>query len=126
VTVWILEHLKLHPDSQFFINIAEVIGDLTETKVHRLALGSLLFSLFPLVEGFGMLFRVSWAGWLTIGESAFFIPIELRALLNPDSKYKLSIWLVLITNVIILWYLYANRNTLFHTTRSHDEDPDSP
>ena len=36
----------------------------------------MLFSLFPLVEGTGMLFRAGWAGWLAIGESAFFVPIE--------------------------------------------------
>ena len=33
---------------------------------------------FSLVEGFGLIFRVPWAGWLAIGESAFFIPIEVR------------------------------------------------
>jgi uncharacterized membrane protein (DUF2068 family) len=120
---WILEHLKLHPDSQFFIGIAELIGNLTESKVHRLALGSLLLSLFPLIEGLGMLFRVSWAGWLAIGESAFFIPLELHALMNPDSRKMLSIWLVLVTNIIIVWYLYANRSSLFHSSHAKDTHP---
>lgn len=113
-TLWILDHLKIHPESQFFIHLAEKIGDLTESKVHRVALGSLLLSLFPLVEGLGMLMRASWAGWLAIGESAFFIPIEFHALLNPETKFSLSIWIVTITNIIIVWYLFVNRESLFH------------
>jgi uncharacterized membrane protein (DUF2068 family) len=122
-TIWVMDHLKIHPESQFFINLAENIGSLTESKVHRVALGMLLFSLFPLVEGTGMLFRVSWAGWLAIGESAFFVPLEIRALLNPQSKYLLSIWGLMITNIIIVWYLYANREALFRHHRSRRHKP---
>lgn len=110
---WLFGHLKMHPESQFFINLAVRIGHLTEARVHHLALGSLLFSLFPLVEGIGMLFRVSWAGWLAISESAFFIPIELHTLLNPQRPFSWSLLVVTITNITIVWYLYANRNVLF-------------
>ena len=62
----------------------------------RVAIGSLLYSLFSLVEGVGLMFRVSWAGWLAIGESAFFIPIEILELIHsctmcnphhPDSEH---------------------------------------
>ncbi|MGA3181439.1 MAG: DUF2127 domain-containing protein [Verrucomicrobiota bacterium] len=118
-TIWVLDHLKIHPESQFFINLAEQIGDLTENKVHRLALGMVLFSLFPLVEGIGMLFRVSWACWLAIGESAFFIPIEFHALLNPVARFRLSILVATIINIIFVWYLYVNRDVLFHHHHSH-------
>jgi len=112
-TRWIMDHLRIHPESQFFIDMAEKIGDLTESKVHRVALGCLLLSLFPLVEGVGMLFRVGWAGWLAIGEAAFFIPIEFHALLSPGAKYRWSILIVMIMNIVIVWYLFANRNVLF-------------
>ena len=40
------------------------------------------YSLFSLVEGIGLIFRVSWAGWMAIGESVFFIPIEVYDLLH--------------------------------------------
>jgi uncharacterized membrane protein (DUF2068 family) len=71
----------------------------------------MLFSLFPLVEGIGMLFRAGWAGWLAIGESAFFVPIELYELAR---KFSIYVLLVMVVNVIIVWYLYAYRVTLFH------------
>jgi uncharacterized membrane protein (DUF2068 family) len=112
VTQWVLDHL-MHPESQFFINLAQAIGDLTAAKVHHVALGLLLFSLFPLVEGVGMLFRVSWAGWLAISESAFFIPIEFHHLLNPKNTFSPYVLVLTVINIIIVWYLYTNRDVLF-------------
>jgi len=113
VTKWVLEHLNLHPESQFFINLAQTIGEMTKAKVHHIALGLLLLSLFPLIEGGGMLYRVSWAGWLAIGESAFFIPIEFHTLLNPKTTFSPSILVVTIINIIIVWYLFVYREVLF-------------
>ena len=109
--------LRIHPESQFFIGLAKSIGELTAAKVHRAAWGAVFLSLFPLVEGIGLLFRVSWAGWLAIGESAFFIPIEFYEMLNQElanpDKFPWSIFVVTIINIIIVWYLYDNREVLF-------------
>jgi len=106
----VFERLRIHPENKFFQHIAEQIANVTETQVRVWAEGIILFSLFPLVEGTGMLFRAGWAGWLTIGESAFFVPIEMYELAK---KYSLSMLVVMIINVFIVWYLYANRQTLF-------------
>jgi uncharacterized membrane protein (DUF2068 family) len=71
----------------------------------------MIFSLFPLVEGIGMLYRAGWAGWLAIGESAFFVPIEIYELAR---RFSLYLVLVMMVNILIVWYLYAFRETLFH------------
>jgi uncharacterized membrane protein (DUF2068 family) len=73
----LLQHLKLNPERRFFTDLAVQVGQLTERKVVLAAAGTLVYSLFSLVEGIGLMFRVSWAGWMAIGESAFFIPIEV-------------------------------------------------
>ena len=70
----------------------------------------MVYSLISFVEGVGLMFRVSWAGWLAIGESAFFIPIEVRELILRPHWFVLC---VLAFNVLIVWYLYANRSWLF-------------
>jgi uncharacterized membrane protein (DUF2068 family) len=72
----LLQHLRLNPERRFFADLAIQVGKLTEAKVLWAAAGTLFYSLFSLVEGVGLILRVSWAGWLAIGESAFFIPIE--------------------------------------------------
>ncbi len=106
----LLHHLRLNPERKFFADLAVQIGKLTEAKVLWAAAGTLFYSLFSLVEGVGLIFRVSWAGWLAIGESAFFIPIEIHELVkNP----VLPVFLVLALNVVIVWYLFRNRHWLF-------------
>ena len=106
-----MHFLRLNPESKFFSDLALQVGKLTEVKVLHMAVGTLLYSLFSLVEGVGMIFRVGWAGWLAIGESAFFIPIEVYELVHRFSKPVLGI---LILNIIIVWYLLKNRDRLFH------------
>jgi uncharacterized membrane protein (DUF2068 family) len=105
--------LRIHPESKFWIDLAKTIGQLTEANMYRAAWGAVVLSLFPLVEGIGLMFRVSWAGWLAIGESAFFLPIEFYELVKPNT-FSWSILVVTVINIIIVWYLYDNREVLFH------------
>jgi uncharacterized membrane protein (DUF2068 family) len=108
----VIEHvLRIHPENKFFQNISEQIAVVTKPQVHHLAVGTMIFSLFPLVEGIGMLYRAGWAGWLAIGESAFFVPIEIYELAR---RFSLYLVLVMVVNILIVWYLYAYRETLFH------------
>src|SRR5262245_57315860 len=52
----LLELLRVHPGNKFFTHLAESIGTLTEAKVLAAAAGTLIYSLFSLVEGVGMIF----------------------------------------------------------------------
>ena len=108
--------LRIHPENRFFTHLAEQIGNLTESKVRWAALGTLAWSLFPLVEGIGLIFRISWAGWLAIGESAFFVPIEI---FEMAQKFSWLMTVIMITNVFIVYYLYHYRNVLFRHHHYH-------
>src|SRR5262245_43783960 len=70
----VLHLLRLNPERKFWMDLAEHLGSVSEAKIVRVAMGTLVYSMFSLVEGVGLMFRVSWAGWLAIGESIFFIP----------------------------------------------------
>ena len=98
------------PENNFFSHVSERLELITPTNVRWVALGTFIYSLFSLVEGVGLACRVPWAGWMAIGESAFFIPIELRELVIHPHLYLVA---VLGFNVLIVWYLYANRKRLF-------------
>ena len=79
------------------------------------------------MEGIGLLFRAPWAGWLAIGESAFFLPIELYEIMSNQMAnrdiFPWSIFVVTVINIIIVWYLYDNREVLFH---HHHRQPPHP
>ena len=106
----LLRFLHLDPEKKFFAGLAEQIAAVSESKMMWLAGGTVFYSLFSLVEGVGLMFRVSWAGWLAIGESAFFVPIEVYELVRHP---VLAVFIVLALNVFIVWYLFQNRHRLF-------------
>src|SRR5437867_5247981 len=97
----VLHVLRVHPGNKFFTHLAEQVGQLTEANVLWAAAGTFFYSLFSLVEGVGMMFRVSWAGWMAIGESAFFIPIELYELSRPGKFSWILVAVLLITGVVV-------------------------
>ena len=106
----LMDWLRVHQENEFFTTLAQRVGELTETKMLWAAAGTFVYSLFSLVEGVGLIFRVGWAGWLAIGESAFFIPIEIYELLR---SFSWTVLVILVINVIIADYLFVNRERLF-------------
>jgi uncharacterized membrane protein (DUF2068 family) len=112
-----LEFFHLDPEKAFFTDLANQLSQITPAGIVWFARGTVLYSLFSLVEGVGLIFRVAWAGWLAIGESAFFIPIEIFELLKSLShnfRHTASLLVILGLNVLIVWYLFQNRERLFH------------
>jgi uncharacterized membrane protein (DUF2068 family) len=121
-----LRWVHLDPEHHFFQNIGDWLDTVTPANMREVALGTLLYGLFLLVGGTGLAFRAKWAIWLAIGESAFFIPIEIYELVRrrlpstsdqPHPEFfhhpKIGLLIVLALNILIVWYLLQNRNRLF-------------
>jgi uncharacterized membrane protein (DUF2068 family) len=108
--------MHVDPERQFFSDLAAKIRTLTPANVVSIASGTAFYSLFSLVEGVGLAFRFFWAGYLAIGESAFFVPIEIYKLLD---RFSVTVVVILILNIIIVWYLFANRHRLFRHHHHH-------
>jgi len=128
-----LRWVHLDPERSFFAGIDDWLDTITPANVRAVAWGTFLGGTFLIVLGLGLAFRAKWAIWLAIGESAFFIPIEIfelvrhrrfdalglpRPELFPHPKIGLAILLAL--NVLIVWYLLRNRKRLF---RHHAQVP---
>ena len=118
--------MHLDPEGRFFNAISDRLDTVTPGHMHVVASWMFLYSLFLLVGGTGLAFRAKWAIWLAIGESAFFIPIEIfelvrRRLPNPPDQphpeffqhIKINLLIVLALNILIVWYLLQNRKRLF-------------
>ena len=116
----VLHHMRLNPERKFWSDLANRIGSISETSRIWAAVGTLVYSLFSLVEGVGLFFRASWAGWMAIGESAFFIPIEIWELVHrpppqetPRTGHPILVAIILLINIWIVWYLAKNKQRLF-------------
>lgn len=116
----LLELLRLNPEGKFWANLLAHADGLTQAKIVHYAIATFIYSLFDLVEGVGLIFRATWAGWLSIGASAFFIPIEIYEL---GRRFTWWVFAILILNAFIVSYLYANRERLFHH-HGHPPTPD--
>ena len=116
----LLHFFHFDPEKKFFTDLANEISKITPAMLVKLAKGTVLYALFSLVEGVGLIFRVPWAVWLAIGESAFFIPIELHELMRVPfaSRAFYAVLVTLALNIFIVWYLFQNRQRLF---RHHHE-----
>jgi uncharacterized membrane protein (DUF2068 family) len=118
----LLEFLHLDPEKRFFLAIADRIDDITANNLLWVVRLSMVYGVFMLVQAFGLASRASWAVWLVIAESAFFIPIEVYELIRKHAPAqerahllahpKIGVAIVLVVNVAIVWYLFKNRERI--------------
>ena len=120
-----LRWVHLDPEKRFFAEIGDRLDTFTPANLRFFASGTLIYGCFLLAGGLGLALRAAWAIWLSIGESAFFIPVEIFEIVRRRppitdipvhrmmSHPKLGLVLVLIVNVIIVCYLFKNRERLF-------------
>ena len=121
-----LRWLHLDPEQKFFLNIGLQLDKVTPANLRAVEVGTLLYGLLLSVGGLGLAFRAHWAVWLAIGDSAFFIPVEIyelsrRIAMDPTLRPRpelfrhptLGLVILLAINILIVWYLYKNRNRIF-------------
>jgi uncharacterized membrane protein (DUF2068 family) len=124
-----LEWVHIDPEHRFFSNISDWLSGVQPHSIRATALATFLYGIFLLVGGTGLAIRAKWAIWLTIGESAFFIPIEIFELTRPHVRPviadqppshphlllnpKAGLLIILALNIFIVGYLYKNRERLF-------------
>ena len=121
-----LRFLHLDPEQKFFLNIGLKLDKITPANLRAVEVGTLLYGLLLTVGGLGLAFRAHWAVWLAIGESAFFIPVEIyelsrRIAMDPTLRPRpelfrhptLGLLILLGLNILIVWYLYKNRSRIF-------------
>jgi len=124
----LMRFIHLDPENRFLSYIGDNLDAIKPKNARWFATGTFFYSLFSLVEGVGLIFRAPWAGWLAIGESAFFIPIEIFELVHhhevvremvlrgeeiPHSGFTWKVSVILGLNILIVWYLLQNRARLF-------------
>ena len=120
-----LRWVDLDPEKRFFAAISDQLASYTPANIKTFASWAMIYGLFMFSSGVGLALRAAWAIWLAIGESAFFIPIEIFEIVrrHPANSEiaphrimahpKIGLTIVLIVNVTIVWYLFRNRNRLF-------------
>lgn len=102
--------LRQDPEDQFWLALADKLRAVTPAGIRWLASGTLMYSGLLFVESVGLVLRAGWAAWLAIGETAFFIPVEVVELVR---QFRLGVLALLVVNLLIVVYLARNRDRLF-------------
>jgi len=105
-----LRWIHLDPEKKFFAELGTHLQKITPANLRIAGIGTVLYSLFSLVEGVGLVFRLAWVGWIVIGESLFFIPIEVYDLMR---HFSTTVLIILFINIVIVLYLLKNKDRLF-------------
>ncbi|MDR3377263.1 MAG: DUF2127 domain-containing protein [Verrucomicrobiae bacterium] len=119
----LLEFFHIDPEKKFFMDLADRVAEITPANLNWVAAISVVYAAFMLLQAIGLMFRVSWAVWLVIIESGFFIPIEVFELVRKHvpnaeshphllSHPRFYVAIVLVVNVVIVWYLFRNRDRI--------------
>jgi uncharacterized membrane protein (DUF2068 family) len=119
----LLQLFHVDPEKKFIMELANRVAEITQNDLHWVVIFLVVYSLFMLLQAGGLIFRVSWIVWLVIGESAFFIPIEVFELVRKHAPAvenhphifahpKIYVAILLVMNVAIVWYLFRNRDRI--------------
>ena len=112
----LLQFFHVDPEKKIIIELAHRVAEITQNDLHWVVIFLAGYSLFMLLQAVGLWLRVGWIVWLVIGESAFFVPVEIFGLVSRPSWLRLA---VLVINVIIVWYLFVNRARLIRHHHHH-------
>ena len=98
--------LKLHvdPKNRYLRAALVKLLHLHSAQLRMLGIGTLLYAALFACEGVGLLLDLAWAEYLTIAETAGFIPIEVYQLIAKHGPIRFA---VLIGNLLIVIYLLA-------------------
>ncbi len=102
--------LKLHVDLANAY-LRSLLAHLLDLDVHRLELiaaGVMAYVVLFVAEGIGLLLGRLWAQYLTVVETAGFIPLELYEIVSGPDTVRI---VVLAANVAILTYLIVRLGT---------------
>jgi uncharacterized membrane protein (DUF2068 family) len=107
---YLLRYLHVDGSRKLFLDLAARVAQIKDTTVLWVAGGTLAYGLLSLVQAIGLILRMNWAAIVTAAESGLLIPLEI---LELERHPSLTLFAVLVINVVILCYLLRNRNRLF-------------
>jgi len=115
----LFEEFRLNADSRILHGLILKIDALQPHDVLMASLVGSAFAAVLLTEGLGLHFQMSWAAYLAVVSTGLFIPFEILELLEEVSATRV---LLLIVNVVIVWYLITQLKHHTFRTSSHDTD----
>ena len=102
-TNWIAA-IRVDPDNRLVHGLIAKLGLMNDHKLEELSVGSFFYAALLLTEGVGLWLKKRWAEYFTIIVTCSLIPLELYEIAKRVTFTRIA---VLVVNVAIVWYLFA-------------------
>ena len=96
--------IRVDPDNHYAHAVLTRVTGLSPKRLEEIGLGTLLYGTMFLVEGTGLMLMKRWAEYFTVISTAGFLPVEIYEVVV---HYRLAKVVVLLVNVLIVFYLVA-------------------
>jgi uncharacterized membrane protein (DUF2068 family) len=101
---WAVRHLRLDPENRCFHMAIDWVSGLDRKHIRAIEAGTFFYALLHIVEGTGLIFERTWAGYLTIIATSSLIPVEVYEIFRKPNPLKSA---VLVVNIGFVVYLAA-------------------
>jgi uncharacterized membrane protein (DUF2068 family) len=98
----LISRLHIDAEHRFIQNILSRLSLIDNHTLHEVSIVCFTFAFLLFVEAFGLLRQKVWAEFLTVAETALFIPFELYEIIRHITITKSAI---LVVNCVIVIYL---------------------
>jgi uncharacterized membrane protein (DUF2068 family) len=99
VATRLISHLHLHPGGKYqgiFINAASKV---TDRELWSFAALALVYSVFRLLEGYGLWRERAWAEWLALVSGMIYLPVEIYGVVE---KFNWEHVVILTVNLLVV------------------------
>lgn len=101
VTRWVVA-LRFDPEGRFVTLLLDKVALISPHRLKEIGAAIFAHAALDIVEGIGLILRKLWAEFITLGFSAFFVPIEIYELTQRVTWIRLAIIAI---NVAVVIYL---------------------
>ena len=114
LAVKLIGHLHLHPGRKYAGVFVEAAARVTDKELRSMAALAAVYSIFRLVEGYGLWRERAWAEWLALASGMIYLPIEIYGVFVKFTCLRISILtaniLVVVLIAQVLWRSAKTRN----------------
>lgn len=98
----VIEHLHINPAHHLAQVLIEKAGAVNENKIIALICAAFAYTIFRMIEAYGLWNARAWAEWLAIISGSAYLPWEIIEVVKHHSPIR---WALLLINIVIVLYM---------------------
>jgi uncharacterized membrane protein (DUF2068 family) len=117
-----MSHFGLNPEHKYPHALLEFLSGIKDQQIVTMALIAIAYSLFRLIEAYGLWTEKSWGKWLAIISGGMYLPYEFYKIYQHPTWFKAALTFGNILIVIYIVYVkFSERSPLVKKEQPRDQ-----